>query len=192
VVFTLHGLKAGSTNLYLKAHIPSSISGAPNTTVQPALPFRVAQCRYKVTVASLTWFSAPGLTSTLVSVATGEMALVDTTGESNTYRGDAKVDWTMNSFSPMCSHEQNVTDNPAHLTGQLGQDSTLSVELDYEPFQMETRNCGSGSSGSFPVPPVTIKMSGDSASEYKSLAFKVGNEPMSGHVLISVTPITGP
>jgi hypothetical protein len=192
VTFTIKGLKPGTDNLYLTAHIPQRISGAAGTQKEAAVVFRVAQCRYQVKVASLTYFTAPGLTSYLVATTDGVMALEDKSGYSNTLRGDASVDWTMESFSPYCSHQHDVPKGPAHLEGTVNaDDSSLDVHVTFDPFEMDTTNCASGSQGSFPVPPVDVKVPAGGGFKNMPVSFKVGNEAMSGRLSIYVKSIPG-
>jgi hypothetical protein len=192
VTFTIVGKKPGVDNLYLKAHIPQRISGAAGTERDAAVTFRVAQCRYQVTVAQLTYFTAPNLASYLVGWTSGVMALEDKTGYSNTLRGDASADWTMSSYSALCSHEHNIPKAAAHLEGTVNtENNTLDVHVTFDPFEMTTENCASGSSGSFPIPPVDVTLSAGGDSKDMPLAFTVGDAPMHGRVSISVKPIPG-
>ena len=192
VGFTILGKKPGVDNLYLTAHIPRRISAAAGTQIPASVVFRVAQCRYQVTVAELTYFTAPNLTSYLVGWTRGVMELQDKTGYSNTLRGDASADWSMSSYSALCSHEHEIPKAAAHLQGTVNtENNTLDVNVTFDPFEMTTQNCASGSSGSFPVPPVDVTVPAGGGFKNMPLAFTVGDETMHGSVSISVKAIPG-
>lgn len=191
VTFKLSGKKPGATNLYLKAPIPTSLAGSPNIHKDSEVPFRVAYCRYKVSAASITYFTAPGLTSTLVGITSGEMQLVDQSGETSRLSGSSDADWTLNSFSPDCSHEHEIPKATAKLEGTLTMDDKLNVDITFDPFEMVTGNCGSGSTGSFPIPPIHIEVPAGGGSKNITQAFPLGNMSMHGNAVIFVQPIPG-
>lgn len=191
VPFKITGKKPGVTNLYVKANIPGQLTGSTNSDIISAVTFRVTYCKYKVTATSKWTFNAPNLHSVLLSTLSGTMELKDQSGESTSLSGTADVNWDLSSFSAMCSHSHVIAKDQGHLNGTLNPDDTLTVNVTYDPFNMNTANCASGSVGSFQAPPFATTVSSITGGGSKNVpvAFTVGNMPVKGSVTINVSPV---
>lgn len=191
LTFTLQAKKAGITNLYFSATIPKSLTGTTDKSISPGGPFKVINCKYKVTMVEKLEQTSHGTHGTLTGTTT---VVLERQGEG--FIGGALIKHTRTENMPPCGFSSPGFENPTSITGKIAGEpgeNQLELTFKYEPGQSSsTIKCPTSGTKNNTVsedPTSWLPTTASFPEEGDTQSYKVDFAHWVGTVTIKVVPI---